>query len=66
MAGVGGSARLWLTSLAKSAVMRATVKAGLAERLVRRRGRPPTDAERAALREVLAAARAADDLAQRA
>lgn len=47
--------RLIAASHAKSLVMRALVTAGVTSPLLRRRGRPPTDAERAAAREILEA-----------
>lgn len=50
------AARLIVAARAKSMVMRALMRAGLAERLVRRRGRPPTDREAEMAREALAAA----------
>jgi len=54
---VGGleTARLIASARAKSLVMKVLVGAGLAERLVRRRGRAPTSAERALALEALAA-----------
>jgi glycosyltransferase involved in cell wall biosynthesis len=55
--GAATIARLWLSSKGKDLVMRAAVRAGLAERLIKRRGRPPTDAERAKIVEALEAAR---------
>lgn len=57
--GVPRTARLVVESGAKSLVMRAAHAAGLSMRIVRRRGRPPTDVERAMIREALAAGRQA-------
>jgi len=51
------SSRLWAASHAKSAVMRAAVRLGLADRVVRRRGRPPTEAELALISEALESGR---------
>jgi glycosyltransferase involved in cell wall biosynthesis len=50
------TARLITLTHAKSLVMRGLTRAGLADGLVRRRGRPPTDRERALAREALEAA----------
>lgn len=50
------TARLIAAARAKSLVMSALVRAGLADHLVRRRGRPPTARERALALEALAAA----------
>jgi glycosyltransferase involved in cell wall biosynthesis len=55
--GVPRTARLVAASAAKSAIMRVAHAAGLSSRIVRRRGRPPTDAERARIREALASSR---------
>lgn len=55
--GVPRTARLVAASAAKSAIMRMAHAAGLSSRIVRRRGRPPTDAERAKIREALASSR---------
>jgi hypothetical protein len=46
------------SSLAKSSVMRLAVPFGMAERLVQRRGRLPTELERRMIEEALASARA--------
>jgi glycosyltransferase involved in cell wall biosynthesis len=51
--GVARTARLWAASHLKAAVMSAAVSVGLVERLVRARGRIPTDAERLLIREAL-------------
>lgn len=51
--GIGGTTRLWAASHAKGVVMRGAFATGLAERLVRRRGRPPTEAERALVLEAM-------------
>ncbi|MCW5833038.1 MAG: glycosyltransferase family 2 protein, partial [Labilithrix sp.] len=54
-----GRARTWracAASFAKAAVMRAAVELGVADALVRRRGRPPTAAERRLVDEALATA----------
>lgn len=48
------TSRLFASSAAKSAAMRILHAAGLASRVVSRRGRPPTEAERARVREALA------------
>lgn len=53
------TARLIASARAKSVVMMVLSRAGLAHRLVRRRGRPPSDQERALVREALAAAQRA-------
>lgn len=53
MVGVPRAARLWLSSHGKSWVMRAAVAFGVAERLVQRRGRAPTDAETRLIHEAL-------------
>lgn len=50
------TARLIASARAKSIVMTVLMRAGLAERLVRRRGRPPSEDERALAWEALAAA----------
>lgn len=55
--GISRTARLVLASAAKSVVMRGAYVAGLSSWIVRRRGRAPTDAERALVREALAAGR---------
>jgi hypothetical protein len=55
--GVPRAAVPWLASYGKGALMRVAVRTGLAGRLVRRRGRPPTDAERQMVREALRASR---------
>lgn len=49
--------RRWLESLAKGWLMRGAVATGTAARLVRRRGRPPTESERSAVGEAIEAAR---------
>lgn len=54
--GIAGTASSWLVSQAKSATMAIAVRAGLAERLVRRRGRAPTSGELEAITCALAAA----------
>lgn len=54
--GVARAARLWGASYAKTMAMRAAVRAGLGEALLRRRGRPPTASERLRVAEALAAA----------
>lgn len=69
--GIGAAARLWAASHAKGVVMRAAFVSGLAERLIRRRGRPPRDAERALVLEAMSAGSPAgaehrDQRAQRA
>lgn len=51
-----GTARLAAAASAKSLVMSAVMRGGLAERLVRRRGRPPTEDEMAMARAALSAA----------
>jgi glycosyltransferase involved in cell wall biosynthesis len=51
-----GTARLALGAHARSLVMTAVMRGGLADRLVRRRGRPPTAQEIALAREALSAA----------
>jgi hypothetical protein len=51
------SARMWGQSHAKDVVMRSALAVGATELLVRRRGRPPTPAERQLLEEALAAGR---------
>lgn len=51
--GIGRSARLWTVSHLKSVVMRAALATGQAERLMRRRGRAPTTAERALIEVAL-------------
>lgn len=56
--GVGRTASLWLGSYAKALVMRGASRVGLAERLVLRRGRPPTAEEREDILGALQAARA--------
>jgi glycosyltransferase involved in cell wall biosynthesis len=56
MVGRTETARLVVASEAKSFVMNLLVRAGLAERLVRRRGRPPTEREKALAFEALAVA----------
>ncbi len=53
MIGYRQAARTWLTSLGKEFVHRAASTVGLDERLVRRRGRPPRDAEFLRIREAL-------------
>jgi glycosyltransferase involved in cell wall biosynthesis len=55
--GAGETARLWLASYAKELVMRGAARVGAAQRIVRRRGRPPTPDERAMIDDALAAAR---------
>lgn len=50
------TARLIALARAKSVVMKTLMRAGLAENLVRRRGRSPTEHERVLVREALAAA----------
>ena len=57
--GVRRAAMHWAASHAKGAIMRLAVHAGLATRLVRRRGRIPTAHERELIREAVAAGRAA-------
>lgn len=57
LVGVARTARLVAASAAKSAVMRAAHGAGLSDRLVRRRGRPPTSEERLRIAEALASGR---------
>jgi glycosyltransferase involved in cell wall biosynthesis len=49
------TSRLIASARAKSLVMKALMRVGIAERLVRRRGRPPTDRELSLAREALAA-----------
>lgn len=51
--GRSGTARAWLVSYGKSVVMRVASTAGLAENLVRLRGRQPTARERAMVAEAL-------------
>lgn len=53
--GIRRTAASWLSSQAKSLAMTAAVHAGLAERLVHRRGRPPTREELDAIDAALAA-----------
>jgi glycosyltransferase involved in cell wall biosynthesis len=52
------ASRAWASSLAKSAVMQAATRIGLADRVVHRRGRPPTESERRMVEEALSAQRA--------
>ena len=52
--GWAGTARAWLGSVSRSIAMRGAVAAGLADRLLRRRGRPPTAGEVAAIEAALA------------
>jgi glycosyltransferase involved in cell wall biosynthesis len=54
--GLSGTAGLWLASHAKTAITRVACRAGQGERLVRRRGRPPTPSEVRTIREALDAA----------
>lgn len=56
--GLSGSVRAWLGSHAKGITMRVAARAGLTDRIVRRRGRPPGLAERSMADEALRAARA--------
>lgn len=56
MVGRVESSRLIALTYAKTFVMRALVRTGRADRLIRRRGRPPTEHELAMAREALAAA----------
>jgi glycosyltransferase involved in cell wall biosynthesis len=58
MVGPLATARLIALTHAKSLVMKGLMRAGLAERLVRRRGRPPTASELALAHEALATAAA--------
>lgn len=55
--GLWRTSRLWLESLAKAVVMRGAVRVGVADRIVRRRGRPPTAREVAQIAEALASGR---------
>jgi glycosyltransferase involved in cell wall biosynthesis len=55
--GLAGTAKSWLTSLGKSLVVRAAVKIGADEYVVRRRGRPPRADELARMHEALDAVR---------
>lgn len=55
--GIPRTARLVAASAAKSAIMRAAHATGLSTRIVHRRGRAPTDAERARVRETLESGR---------
>lgn len=52
--GARGTARLWAASHAKAGIMRLAAAAGAADRIVRRRGRAPTEAERAIVHEAFA------------
>jgi hypothetical protein len=54
--GAVATARTWLGAEAKSVVMAAAARIGIAERLVRRRGRAPTPIELEAMRASLDAA----------
>lgn len=56
LVGRAETVRLIAATRAKSLVMRALMRGGLAEFLIRRRGRSPTEAERALAHEALAAA----------
>lgn len=56
--GLPGSMRAWLGSHAKGIAMRAAARAGLTDTIVRRRGRPPSLAERSMTEEALRAGRA--------
>lgn len=56
--GVGRTVQLWTASHLKGAVMSLAFATGLAERLIRRRGRAPTTAERALVETALAGAQA--------
>jgi len=51
------TARWWLAAHAKPVIMRSAVKLGFAHALVRKRGRAPTDGERALVAEALLSAR---------
>jgi glycosyltransferase involved in cell wall biosynthesis len=51
--GLRGAARAYAASLAKSGIMAAAVPLGLADQLVRRRGRPPTPDELRLIREAI-------------
>ena len=55
--GLVETARRWMGAQAKSVVMASAAKVGLADRVVRRRGRAPTSADLEAIRESLHAAR---------
>lgn len=55
--GWGRTSRLWGASLVKGIVMRGAVGLGVAPRIVRRRGRAPTELELQMMREALEAAR---------
>jgi glycosyltransferase involved in cell wall biosynthesis len=51
------TARAWAASHAKEAVMRGAVATGMVDRVVRRRGRPPTERERRMILEALESGR---------
>jgi hypothetical protein len=55
--GPARTARLWTASHLKEIAMHAAVRAGVTDRLVRRRGRSPTADERALIAEAVEAAR---------
>lgn len=55
--GIRRASRLWAESIAKSTVMRGAVHLGVADRVVRRRGRPPTEHELGLIVEALASGR---------
>jgi glycosyltransferase involved in cell wall biosynthesis len=57
--GLAWTGRAWLASHAKALTMRAAARVGLAGRIVRRRGRAPSEDERAMAAEALRMARAA-------
>lgn len=57
--GLVRTAELWLAAHAKERIMRVAARAGWAGRLVRRRGRPPTERERLLVEEALRSAREA-------
>jgi glycosyltransferase involved in cell wall biosynthesis len=59
--GLVRTARAWLVSVAKTAMVRAAVGVGRAEQIVRRRGRAPTVSELEMVRETLRSAAVATD-----